>query len=315
MMRLLALIPGGIGEQLLFFPTLDSIKQQYPEAAIDVVVEPRSVGAYRLNPSIHKVWNFDFKDRNSLADWANLLGNIRDQEYDAVISLGRSHNNGLLMWLTGIPTRVAFSGQSNGYLSAVVPYNPAQYAASTYHDLLKGLGLDTPCPKIKITLPKSDLDWAEKEQNRLGIKDSGYILVCCGSGDQTYPSASWVTIIQDLRKKLPNLPVVAIVESGNKDVVAEIQASLSDLLLTSPPDIGKLAAAIASANLLVCTDSDSMQIGVAVGTALVALFDSSSPEQLLPLDDSKRFKYVKASSGKPISAIAPQEVLAAIWSK
>jgi len=48
MMRILALVLGGTGDQLLFFPTLDTLKQQYPKAEIDVVVEPRAMAAYRI---------------------------------------------------------------------------------------------------------------------------------------------------------------------------------------------------------------------------------------------------------------------------
>jgi len=52
-MRILALVPGGIGDQLLFFPTLESLKNQYPQAAIDVIVEPRAKSAYRVCPYVH----------------------------------------------------------------------------------------------------------------------------------------------------------------------------------------------------------------------------------------------------------------------
>jgi ADP-heptose:LPS heptosyltransferase len=84
------------------------------------------------------------------------------------------------------------------------------------------------------------------------------------------------------------------------------------LKVVSPPDIGKLAALIAAANLLLCTDSAPMHIGVAVGTALVALFGPTDPAHLLPSSD--KIKAVQSAEGQPISAIPPEEVLAAIWS-
>ena len=72
-MRILALIPGGIGDQILFFPTLETLKHKYPTAAIDVMVEPRSKSAYRVCPHVHEVLIFDYKDRNGLDDYLNLL--------------------------------------------------------------------------------------------------------------------------------------------------------------------------------------------------------------------------------------------------
>ncbi len=319
MMRLLALVPGGIGDQLLFFPTLDSLKQQYPQADIDVIVEPRSASAYRVCRSVNKVWKFDFKDMNSLADWGNLLGNIRDREYNAVISLGKSFSVDFFLWLTGIPQRVSYAGTGKLFLSQSVPLNLNQYAAAMYHDLLKGLEINTACPPIKIQVPKGDLDWATKEQQRLGIKDSGYILVHAGSSelsklkgiDKIYPAASWVTVMQAVQAKLPNIPLVLLQGPDDRPIVAQLVAKLPQMLIISPPDIGKLAATIAAANLLLCTDSSPMHLAVAVGTNLVALFGPTEPARLLPED--KRFIAIQSPAGKPISAIAPQDVIDKIF--
>lgn len=319
MMRLLALVPGGIGDQLLFFPALDSLKQQYPQAEIDVIVEPRAASAYRVCRSANKVWKFDFKDMNSLADWGNLLGNIRDRQYNAVISLGKGFLVDFFLWLTGIPQRISYAGAGNLFLSQSVTLNLKQYAAATYHDLLKGLEINTPCPPIKIQVPKGDLDWAAKEQQRLGIKDSGYILIHAGASelsqlkgiDRIYPAASWRTIMQAIQAKLPNIPMVLLQGTEDRQIVAQLTAKLPQMLIISPPDIGKLAATIAAANLLLCTDSAPMHLAVAVGTNLVALFGSTDPTRQLPQD--KRFVAVQAPTGKPISEIAPEEVLAKIF--
>ncbi|WP_026103506.1 glycosyltransferase family 9 protein [Pseudanabaena sp. PCC 6802] len=317
-MRVLALVPGGIGDQILFFPTLDSLKQQYPQASIDVIVEPRSAGAYRVCTSVNKIWQFDFKDMNSLADWGNLLGNIRDREYDAVISLGKGFSVDFFLWLTGIPKRISYASAGNMFLSQPVSLNERQYVAVTYHDLLKGLDINTDCPPIQIKVPKSDLDWAAKEQQNLGIQGSGYILLHPGvsafaksRGTDIYPVDNWVAIAQAIQTKLPGIPILLLQEPGNRDVTTQIAAKLPQALAISPPDIGKLAATIAAANLLLCTDSTPMHLAVAVGTNLVALFSTTEPERLLPQD--KRFMSVKAPAGNPLSAIAPQEVLAKIF--
>jgi ADP-heptose:LPS heptosyltransferase len=319
MMRVLALVPGGIGDQLLFFPTFDSLKQQYPQADIDVIVEPRSASAYRVCRSINKVWKFDFKDMNSLADWGNLLGNIRDRDYNSVISLDKGFSVDFFLWLTGIPQRVSYAGAGNLFLSQSVALNLSQYAAVMYHDLLKGLGMNTTCPPIKIQVPKGDLDWATREQQRLGIKDSGYILVHPGSSelsklkgiDKIYPATSWVTVIQAIQAKLPNIPVVLLQGPDDRGITAQLVAKLPQALIISPPDIGKLAAMIAAANLILCTDSSPMHLAVAVGTNLVALFGPTDPARLLPQD--QRFMAIQAPAGKPISAIAPQEVIDKIF--
>lgn len=317
-MRLVALVPGGIGDQILFFPTLDDLKRYYPDAQIDVVVEPRSMGAYRVCKSVQEVIRFDFKDRNSAADWANLVGVIRDREYDVAISLGQRWFVGLLLWLTGISTRIGYSGEGNFFLTNPVPLKTEQYAAAMYHDLLQGLGINSPCPELAINVPKADIDWAESEQKRLGVQESGYILIHGGSSqlaqakgiDKIYPAQNWKQIIQEFLSRQPDLPVVVIQGPEDQQLVRQLSQSYPDIKITSPTDIGSLAAMIAGANLMVCTDSAPMHLAVAVGTYTIALFGPTDPQKLLPTSD--RFVAIKSSTMK-MADISPQAVLEKIW--
>jgi ADP-heptose:LPS heptosyltransferase len=319
-MRIVALVPGGIGDQLLFFPTLDDLKQAHPHALIDVVVEPRAKDAYRVCKAVHSTILFDFKGRNSLADLGNLLGVIREREYDLVLSLGQRWTVGLLLWLTGIPNRIGYAGSAGEFfLTRAVPLKPNQYAAQMYHDLLQGLDINTPCPELAIGVPAQDLDWAEGEAKRLGIQSSGYVLIHGGSSqlakekgiDKIYPIASWKGIIQDFEQRQPDLPIVIVQGPDDAEFVAALLQTSPKLKVTAPSDVGKLAAMIAAANLMLCTDSAPMHLAVAVKTYTVALFGPTDPRKLLP--ESNRFIGIKSLTGK-MSDISPQTVLEKIWS-
>lgn len=322
-MRILALVPGGIGNQILFFPTLEDLKRFYPNAEIDVIVEPRAMAAYRLCKFLHDksldLIKFDFQDRNGLADWANLLGIIRDREYDAVLSLGQSWGMNFLLWLTGIPQRVGYASSSGAmFFTYSVPLKTSQYVACMYHDLLQGLGISTPCPDLSVTLLKEDIQWAEAEQQRLGIKDSGYVLIhggCSQSArsrglDKIYPVKSWQQIIQDLQQRQPQLPVVVIQGPDDRQFVSELLQVSPNLKVTTPDDVGKLAALIAGANLMLCTDSAPMHIAVAVQIYTIALFGPTEPAQLLPKSD--KYIGIKSPTGK-MADISPQMVLKKVW--
>ncbi len=316
-MRVVALVPGGIGDQILFFPTLDDLKRHYPDAQVDVVVEPRSMNAYRVCKSVEDVIRFDFKDRNSLADWGNLVGVIRDHEYDVAISLEQSWSIGLLLWLTGISTRIGYKGAGGVFLTNPIPLKTEQYASTMYHDLLQGLGINSSCPDLAVNVPKPDIDWAENEQKRLGIQD-GYILIHAGysrlaedkSIDEIYPVENWKQIIQDFQKRQPDSQVVLIQGSEDKQLVQELLQLCPEVKVTSPSDIGKLTAMIAGANLMLCTDGTAMQLAVAVQTYTVALFGPTEPQKLLPQSD--RFLAIKSPTAK-IADISPKAVLARVW--
>ncbi|MEO0970710.1 MAG: glycosyltransferase family 9 protein, partial [Cyanobacteria bacterium J06639_18] len=214
-MRIVALVPGGIGDQLLFFPTLDDLLSKIPQAQIDVVTEPRSKAAYEVSKSVREVIGFDFSDRNSLADWGNLVGTIRDREYDIAITSKQDWFVGLLLWLTGIPQRIGFKGSGSVFLTNSIPIMTQQYAASMYHDLLQELGIKSPCPDLSINVSKNDIEWAQREQVRLSVNETGYILIDGGSCPQssqkfesrTYPVESWLQIIRDLNMKQPDMPI------------------------------------------------------------------------------------------------------------
>lgn len=318
-MRVVALVPGGIGDQILFFPTLDDLKRNYPEAEIDVVVEPRALGAYRVCKSVSETLRYDFPDRNSLADWGNLLGSIRDREYDVAISLDNSWVIGLLLWMTGISKRIGCDASpSKIFLTNPVALKTEQYAASTYHDLLRELDINTPCPKLTINLPKQDIDWAEEEQKRLGINQSGYVLIYGGasemstgsSSSEIYPIEKWREIIRDFQKRQPDMSVVVVQGTNNVPFVSQLLQSFSNLKVTAPADIGKLAAIIAGANLMLCRDSVAIHLGVAVQTYTIALFGRNDPKKLLPQSD--RVLTIKSPTGN-IADISPQEVLQKVW--
>ncbi|MFN6559565.1 MAG: glycosyltransferase family 9 protein [Nostoc sp. ChiSLP01] len=317
-MRVVALVPGGIGDQILFFPTLDDLKRYYPNAQIDVVVEPQAKAAYQVSKSVHEVLAFDFKDRNSLADWGNLVGTIRDREYDVAIAVGQSWSIGLLLWLTGIPIRIGYQGKGSIYLTQAVPFKPSQYGAAAYHELLQPLGINTPVPELAVNVPKPDIEWAQKEQKRLGVHETGYVLIhgCseqlsqAKEQDKIYPVESWQQIIQDFQHKQPDLPVVAIKGAEDDQFVRSLLRSSPDVKVSAPSDIGKLTAMIAGANLLLSTDSAALQLSVAVQTYTIALFGPTDPAKLLPKND--KFLAIKSPTGKTAD-ISPKTVLEKIW--
>lgn len=313
-MRILALIPGSIGNQLLFFPTLESITRQYPQAAVDVLVEPSSKKVYRVCKNVDEVLVFDFQDRNSFADYLNLLGIMRDREYDAVISLKTTWRIKLLLWLNGIPTRVGFQDDSPLYLSNTVPWKPEQYKAEMYHDLVGGLGIQTDCPPMSINVPAEDINWAESEQQRLGIKDSGYIILsdsqALTSDTSTYPLKNWKKIVEDIQQRNTGLAILLLQNDTNQEWVTTMIASNANIKAIAPPDVGKLAAIIAGANLILCDSSTPMQLAVATGTYTIALLTNQNSRELPP--NNKNCIAVQSTTPN-LADIAPDAIIKKMW--
>ena len=223
------------------------------------------------------------------------------------------------MWLTGIPQRIGYSNSiGNRFLTQSVPLKTEQYAAAMYHDLLQGLRVTTPCPAMAIDVLRSDVDWAEAERARLGLDQSGYVLIHGGLSqkskdkgiDTVYPTASWKAIVQEFQTRQPDLPLVGVDGPDDDEWVSDLVSVVSGLKVVQPDDVGKLAAMIAGASLVVCIDGASMHLAVSLQVYTVALFGPTDPAKLLPKRD--KFLSIQSSTGN-MSDIAPETIFQKIW--
>ncbi len=321
-MRILAIVPGGISDQLLFFPALEDIKRVYSNAEIGVVVEPKASPAYRVSKIVDTVVPFAFSAANSPSDWANLLGIVRDREYEVVMTTDLSWSMGLLLWLSGVPTRVTFEKTSAPYFYTTVLPDSAQttrYQADRYHDLLSAIGIDKPAPSLSVNVPESDLDWAKKMRDRLNLK-SGYVLMYpgpdTGSADPgaRFPVSSWQSVVADFRAKQPQLPVVLLQTEGSIPQINALRVGDDKLIVASAENLGQAAAIIAGADLVLTPDSYVMQLAAALKVFTLALFGKNKPEEMLPPIKGTETRYLGITSEtRKIADILPETVLEKVW--
>ncbi|PWT96432.1 MAG: glycosyltransferase, partial [Candidatus Melainabacteria bacterium] len=142
--KLLVINFGGIGDEILFLPTLKTLKEECPHWHLTLLLEPRASSVSQLTDLVDEIITFDIKKRPLLVfDLLALLGLLRDGNYQTVISSGSSPAVAILLFLSGIGKRIGYdSGAlSRLLLTASVRLNKNQYAADMYHDLIQGLGL------------------------------------------------------------------------------------------------------------------------------------------------------------------------------
>ena len=309
-MRILCLVPGGINEQLLFFPTLESLKNKYPNVLIDVLVEPLAKSAYRICPYVNEILFFDYQDRNVSADYLNLVGVIRDRGYDIAITTGNKLILELLLWSNSIPWRIGYKTQTSWFLSHSITQKEEQYAAETYHDLLLKLNIQPSCPSIKIAVPKDDISWTETQLQSLSVKENGYIAIY-GGENNSYPVSSWIEIINSIQKKEPSLSIVLLESNTEQTWTKSILDNCKNLKIINPDNLGKLSAVIAGANLLVCIDSVPLQLGIAVGTYTIALFSDTKANHKIPTNYDRCITIQSPSN--QLADISSSTILEKIW--
>jgi ADP-heptose:LPS heptosyltransferase len=318
-MHVLALVPGGISDQLLFFPTLEHLKLAFPHAEISVVVEPTAVAAYRVSKVVENTIPYTFGKNNSPADWANLLGIVRDREYEVVITATQDWATALLLWLSGIPTRLGYQSSANNvFLTATVPLKTEQYTAFQYHDLVAPLELSGPCPSTTINVPQSDIGWVDTQIQAQGIGEQGYVLVypgpADGASDAPYPAENWLAIVQDFQKRQPGLPLVLLQQPQTAASIKAITQAAPNLKVIRPDNLGQTAALIAGANLLLTTDSYVSELGIALSVFTLALFGANRPERRFPPSDASEQRFLGITSASDRLVDIPVEtILKKVW--
>lgn len=310
-MKAVALVPGGLEDQIFCFPALDGLKQAYPSMEIDVVVDPSAQAIYRLSKSVSSTVPFAFQAYNSPADWANLLGILRDRYYDVAFTVSDSGTAGLLLWLAGTPVRVGYGVEKKAFLTQTVPYQPDQYRPQVYHDLISGFDKAIACPPLSLKLGRGDLDWAEAEQKRLGIGGGGYVVLYDNSEKgRTYPLENWQAIAQDFRQKQPSLPLVALQDGSNGKWATALADSIADVAITAPTTWGHQAAMVAGANLMICTPGVPMQFAIALEVFTLGMIGKDNPTAIMPKGD--KFLAI-AAPDNALEKLNPGMVLQKVW--
>lgn len=311
-MRVLALVPGGMEAQLSFFPAIHQIKTSFENAEVSVVAASDATAIYQLSKEVAEVVPYGFAASNSPADWANLLGIVRDREFEVVLTLTDSWSIALLLWLSGVPTRLGYGSTANDLLlTATVPRS----AESAYYgDLLSLIKVASSPATFSVNVPRADLNVVETMRQGSGL-ENGYVLVYPGPtpGDTTYPTDSWIAILKDFQQRQPGMPLALLQIDDAAPQAAELASAVPELKILRPETPGQAAAMVAAANLLVAVEGYPLGLAIALNVYAVGLLSTTSAA--LPSPGGEDRLVTLTSTTGTLADIPPDQVLKKIWSE
>lgn len=284
--QILAINFGGIGDEILFLPTLISLRQAQPDASITLALEPRSKGIKDLTDVIDELFLIDVKSKNKYSELLKLLSLARKGKFDMVISSGGNKLISILLFLMGIKRRYGYnSGKlSKILLTKAVKLNKNQYACDMYHDLI------TPITDIKTKLPQIKVEGTEKEPNTVLIHPGVSKLSVQLGMIKTICADKWAQTIDLLLEN--GKKVILTGGPDDKDCVVAIMAHLKNIKSPNFVDyygktknLMELAKLIASCEKFVCSDSAPLHIAVALGVKTYVVFGPTDYNKLIPKTD------------------------------
>ena len=278
-MRALFLIPGDAVRQLQALPAVAAVADQL-SAQVQVVCAPAVAPCWGLLPAVEKVIPFDFAVAN-LADWANLLGSVREPDFQLCINLASGRQVDLMLSMSHIPTRIAAAGFS---ATETVSPSTAGWPDQSLEAYLKPVGVSLDAAAYRLTLPRSALDQAAAQ---LPAGDGPLLLLAPRGDASDWPTAQWQALPDLIRQRLPGLRSL----------------TLPALAAANPRS---RAALLAAADVVLASDGPTVELAVLLGLPLVALGRSQAS---LPARQGVQGLAVDADG---LAALQPGPVLAAL---
>ncbi|MFO8090291.1 MAG: glycosyltransferase family 9 protein [Desulfatiglandaceae bacterium] len=305
---------SAIGDVVHSLPVLEVLRNAYPDARIDWVVEETAADIIDGHPAVDGVIVSPRKSLSRAAAAGNVPGCLRDAarfisrlrsiHYDLVIDLQGLLKSGILVGLARGRRKVGMNDSREGagfFLSEpAFPVERDIHAIDRYLSVAAGLGCDVSTWDGALPVTKSDREKAGRLLDAAGIGDQRFIAV--------NPVAKWETKLwipgrfSRLCDRIVQEMECNVVLTGGGSDAAYIEGIVSNMSMPAVNLVGRtglreLACIYERAAVLVTTDTGPMHIAAAMKCPVVALFGPTSPVRTGPYGTGHKV----ASSGAPCS--------------
>ncbi|MBI4850298.1 MAG: glycosyltransferase family 9 protein [Acidobacteria bacterium] len=290
----------GIGNFILYTPTIAAIKKYFPEAEIHLQVGNKTGCEYVLDGAGYFTKTYDISNRSTWSDWIKHIRKIRRSKYDLIIN--EFHSNSyflaLMVSLSAAKYRVGHVGSPGwpdryGFIYNVpVKMQEAQHEVDRYFALARELGI----PEDLLNLhPFMYVDSSEKEKaidflknNRIN-KETLVIGIQMGTSPtmrwKQWQPARYRELVIKLTKKFPEACLLMLGAKNEVEMIKQWTRDINGNIIIAAGEttLSVAAAMIERCNLLVCNDSGLMHVAVAMKTPVVAIYGPTDYRRTAPL--------------------------------
>lgn len=274
---------GGIGDEILFLPAVMSLKEEFPDSKITLALEPRSKSVKDLTPLVDETMNIDVKGKDKYKELFKLVLQARKGKFDMVISSGGNKLISVLLFLMGIKERYGFDTGtlSRLLLTKAVKLDQNRYAAAMYHELV------SPLTNIVNEFPKIEVGEIEAEPGTVLVHPGVSKISIQKNIIKTWEPDVWAELIKKLLDKGKKVSLIGGPDDDEcikkiLEIMGEIENPNFVNLYGTTKNIMDFAKEAKKAQVLICSDSAPMHIGVGVGTRTLGLFGPTDEKKLLP---------------------------------
>lgn len=292
----------GLGNFILYTPTLRSIKNFVPNAKFTLLLG-NDCGFHEILSGSNLFEKYiTIKENASLWKKIKCIYKIRKEKFDLIVS--EFHNNVLFLIFLIIFANskyrlghISSSGWSNRWdfiYNIPVKMKDNEHEIDRYLELVYVLGASgqTIEKKPTIIIDTFDEEFVENFFNVYGINNNNKIICVHSGSSQNDKWKRWgVEKYSDLCNKilgLPNIKLILLGTSEEIDLVKNISSSMmknNPIIAAGKTTVKQVAAIIKNSDLLICNDSGLMHVAVAVDTPVVAIYGPTDHVRTAPQGD------------------------------
>ena len=279
--RFLIVRLGSLGDIVHTLPAIAALRDSFPGARIDWLVERKWAALLDGNPDLNETVMFD---RGSWGVLRNCVRRLRARRYTCAIDFQGLYKSAILTVLSGAPRRVGFNRHAAREGIAAALYTQ-RAACPTGHVVVQNLALaeavgarKTVC-RFPVQVPPE----AEAEVSRW-LASSGlgeFFVLSPGGGwrSKCWPPERYGELCRDLERRYGWGGAVnhGPGEEEVAEAVCRAAAPAKPLLLSA--DIPQLMALLRRAKVVVAGDTGPLHLAVALGTPVVGLYGPTDPQR------------------------------------
>lgn len=285
--------PNWVGDAVMSFPFLASLRATFPSARITCLARPRLTSLFADLSHVDDVIAWDESSgRHGLASVRANAKNLRPRNFDTAISLPASFGSALMFWLAGIPVRVGHAAEGRRLLlTASVPFGRNGRRPHRTEGYLQLLSLLTPNPVLHRQLAYAPGQEARERAHSLWtqIPSPPATPVLALAPQAAQPNKMWLPerFAGIARRWIDATGGSVILTGGPEDrepcaaLLADIQRP-SAVNFAGSGDLPTTAALIARCDFLCGNDSGLVHLAAAVGIPVVVISGPGDPAEVAP---------------------------------
>lgn len=297
--KILVIFWSGIGNIILFMPTLRAIRKGFPNAEITLLLKDK--GSKDIIKDSRFYNNIVFY-QNSRRKWKRLflqlrlIYNLRKYKYDLIITTFESQGYKMACMAYGISGKCRMGFRTDKWYdrlySNLLEYHPKQHEIDRHLTIAHSLGIKFIKKDLEIFISKEEERFAEITLEENGLSEQNIIIgIHPGSSDNLLKKRWLPERFAQVADYLSEKYGANIIIFGGSNEIYLAQKVVSfmkvsiPIILVGKTTIRQTAAVIERCNLFISNDSGLMHVSAAVKIPVVAIFGPTGPIKNAPLGE------------------------------